>query len=143
MTTFTAILTGAGIAFIIICLVIWGVIRSVKYTRDNLGKTKILTNGDRFVLMQYGCLGELIDKWSSVRRSALMRFFDGKYPDWYYLDDNANIAMSGFGKVEAIRYEFLSLEDARDAEQLALKQYEEQKKQHEYDQRKWNQLPTG
>lgn len=140
MTTFTAIITGAGIAFTIICLVIWGWWKSVKYTRENMGKTKILTNGDRFVLMQYGCLGELIDKWSSYRRSAMIRFFDGKYPDWYFLDDTANIAMSGFGKIEAIRYDFLSLEDARNAEQLALKQYDEQKKQHEYDQRTWQEV---
>lgn len=141
MTTFTAILIGAVIAFAIICLVIWGVRKSEKYTRENLGKTKILTNGDRFVLMQYGCLGELIDKWSSYRRSAMIRFFDGECPpDWYYLDNHANIAMSGFGKVESIRYEFPSLEKARYAEQLALKQYDEQKKQHEYDQQTWQEV---
>lgn len=140
MTTGIAILIGVGIGLLIIGIVVFFAIWSSRYTRTHLGLTRILTNGDKYVVQQYGYLGKFVNKWVSGRRSAYLNFFSGKYPDWYYINDDAYVAMTGFGTQENVMYQFDTLEDAQKVTRRARDNFLEQKKEHEYKLREWKEV---
>ena len=140
MTTGIAFAIGVGIGLLIIGIVVFFATWSSRYTRTHLGLTRILTNGDKYVVQQYGYLGKFVDMWSSGRRSAYLMFFSGKYPDWYYINDDAYVAMTGFGTQQNVMYQFDTFEAALKAAELAHENFLEQKTEHEYDTRPWKEI---
>lgn len=138
--TGTVIAIGVGTELLIIGIVVYFAIWSSRYTRTHLGLTRILTNGDKYVVQQYGYLGKFVDIWAEGRRSAYLMFFSGKYPDWYYINDEGDVEMTGFGTRENVMYQFDTLEDAQEATRRARDNFLAQKTEHEYDSRPWKEI---
>lgn len=125
-----------GILMLIACQAMFAV-----YKQKHLGETRIYTNGDKFVVVQYGYIGAYLDKWDDFRRECFIKFFEkGHSIGWQYINSSARAEMLGFGKEGNTKYEFDSLDDAKQAAKEAQLNFEEQRIEFSKTTKKWRRV---
>lgn len=142
--------------FIVIALVVCVVVacKQIKedreYTKANLGKVRVLTNGDAYIVQQYGMCGNYIDQWASYERECKMVFFKEQkdseshwivpYYAWYSLNGCANAVMLGFGKTGPKQYEIKNKDLIDYIKTTAEENFEKAKAKRDYKRKPWSEM---
>lgn len=138
----------AIIAFIIIICII--IKKERDYDKANLGQVRVFTNGEAYIIEQYGMCGDYIDSWARYDRACEMVFFKNQrtseskwiipYYGWRSLNTKGNASMLGFGSTGTRVYEIRNKDLIEDIKSIALENFEKAKKQRDYMNKKWTEV---